>query len=331
MDIDIAKQIIKSHIEFQDIKIIDRHKGECNLIWILEIDKKKYVLRQKLAKPDYKQAEYEAGFLDALHEHELPIGVPRVIRSKSNKPYFEQQGKFFTLLTYVEGEKKYEWYSSNYGNEEVANGFEIFAKLHNVFADIHMDNPPKRDIIEIMENIPDLFNKAKKLKGSLVDYLIKNEPFLLKHANECRNALIKLGYKEQKKETVHFDIHFGNMLYKGDRIVGVFDFDWVCEQPFVWDFCKACFMMCGSFSHVGDENVWNNEQLKTALTSYNKYAKKELKDIKLMQELFRATAFHCIDFGLKTFIRNHDNDFNLHNLRNSVERLQNTDFSKLLL
>jgi Ser/Thr protein kinase RdoA (MazF antagonist) len=46
------------------------------------------------------------------------------------------------------------------------------------------------------------------------------------------------------QSVVHGDFHQGNLLFKGDRLAGVFDWDYACEHPRLKDIANALMFLC---------------------------------------------------------------------------------------
>ncbi|RYZ76224.1 MAG: hypothetical protein EOP04_32315, partial [Proteobacteria bacterium] len=54
----------------------------------------------------------------------------------------------------------------------------------------------------------------------------------------------------ERRTLIHGDFHFGNLLYEGERISGILDFEWSCAGDPLFDLCKLRDM----------ESTWNDSQ-----------------------------------------------------------------------
>ncbi len=54
---------------------------------------------------------------------------------------------------------------------------------------------------------------------------------------------------------IHCDFHPGNLKYKNNRVVGIFDFDWSKIDLRLFDVCMAINYFCGSWGETNDGDL----------------------------------------------------------------------------
>ena len=136
---------------------------------------------------------------------------------------------FWALFEFLEGEDKYSWTYTILTKKEFISVAEIFAHIHNCGLDfkkpLGIDRAQPR-IMEFMPTFKKIFTAfLERADARLCDRIFKDnfEPI-------CR-ALDYAGSFDVKFEgmpeiPIHCDYHPGNLKFRDEKCVGVFDFDW---------------------------------------------------------------------------------------------------------
>ena len=91
-------------------------------------------------------------------------------------------------------------------------------------------------------------------------------------------------------------------------------------------------MLCAGFEYSKGNNNFDNELLKLGLVSYNSFAEEKLTDIPLMQELMKVTSLFLIDWCIESYSKDTEREgYYLSFFKTAIDRLEQTDFSKLFL
>lgn len=306
--------------------LVEKHEGENNIIWIIDIDMDKYVLRENKVNISKKQLIFEARFLEELNKRKLPLKVPQIIKTRKGELFLDYEGRPFTLYRYIEGKKRYEWNSSDIPEEDIEKAYEILAKLHDAYSKISIDrNNEKPDIIAMLDSFYDNLIKISVPKGEYRSFLEENKPYVAESIRKVKLKLISLKYKDLPKYPIQADFHLGNTVWKDNDMVGLIDFDWSQYSTLEWDFCKSCKMICGNFRYSGENNDFDRKKLALALKTYNRHAERKLASIPLLQELLKVSSLFLINWSLEWFARNKDKEqYYLSFLKAGVERLRNS-------
>ena len=136
---------------------------------------------------------------------------------------------FWALFEFLEGEDKYSWTYTGLTDKEFISAAEIFAHLHNCWHGFKKPLGVDRAQPRIMEFMP-TFKKTftaflEQADDRLCDRLFKDnfEPI-------CRAldyaAPFDVKFQGMPEIPIHCDYHPGNLKFRDEKSVGVFDFDW---------------------------------------------------------------------------------------------------------
>ncbi len=178
---------------------------------------------------------------------------------------------FWALFEFLEGEDKYSWTYTGLTDKEFTSAAEILADLHNCGPDFN--KPPGIDRAQpsIMEFMP-TFKKTftaflEQADDRLCDRLFKDnfEPICstLDYA-----ASLDVKFEGMPEIPIHCDYHPGNLKFRDEKGVGVFDFDWSKIDYRLFDV---------ALSLVYFTSIWNDQatglrpgQFFLFLSTYNK-------------------------------------------------------------
>lgn len=139
------------------------------------------------------------------------------------------ESAFWALFEYLEGDDKYSWTDTGLTDKEFISAAEIFAHLHNCAFDFK--KPPGLDRAQprIMEFMP-TFKKSfsaflEQADDRLCDRLFKDNFEPIGRALDYGISFdVKL--EGMPEIPIHCDYHPGNLKFRDEKVVGVFDFDW---------------------------------------------------------------------------------------------------------
>lgn len=146
-------------------------------------------------------------------------------------PPENHQGRkaLWALFEFLEGEDKYTWTYTDLTDKEFVSAAEILAHLHH--CGHGFKKPPGADRVQprIMEFVP-TFKKTfsaflEKAHGRRCDRLFKDnfEP-ICKALDDAVSFDVR--FQGLQKIPIHCDYHPGNLKFRDEKGVGIFDFDW---------------------------------------------------------------------------------------------------------
>lgn len=184
-------------------------------------------------KPD--DIVFEHTLVNHLIEKEFNL-IAKVYATNQGNTYctrFEEdnlnQPIFYAIFEFLPGEDKYTWVDPQCSPKEVENAAITLASFHLAVADIipkGQRTEPK--IIDLLPQITNnLENYQPKLIPSIFDECLINKlPKVLSNCVATLDALKMVDDSDWPSIVIHNDYHPGNLKFKGEEIVGLFDFDW---------------------------------------------------------------------------------------------------------
>ncbi|MEM4230857.1 MAG: TIGR04084 family radical SAM/SPASM domain-containing protein [Candidatus Pacearchaeota archaeon] len=247
-------------------------------------DGKKLILKEYLEKN--KKISIELDFISYLHKLK-PKFYPKIFKTFNGKTYFKLNGKYFCLMSYIDGK----FLDSE--NFSINNFYEFGRRL----AEFHIDaknfkkrgTPKKKDLFQrlILKSekfFTDIVNFSKINKISRqIDLLIKNKRF--------------------KKGILHNDFTDWNVKFKGDSISGVFDFSDFSYGPLISDIATSITEICFS------RNILKKGAMIAFIKGYKSRREIPLEEIKFIPLLMEKRAIFIIKYCMEKFLTFYDNSY----------------------
>jgi homoserine kinase type II len=194
-----------------------------------------YFLRRYRIGTKQREIEFEHAIINHLQENEFDL-VAKVFPTKSGTTYLRQsleenndQEIFYAVFEFLQGEDKYTWVDPQCTQREIRNAATILASFHQTVADI----TPKGGRAEprILDLLPHIRNNLENYRQKVIptifdEYLHKNLPALVENCESTLETLKILDESDCPSIVIHCDFHPGNLKFRGEEIIGLFDFDW---------------------------------------------------------------------------------------------------------
>ena len=262
----LRQQLIEIMEEFYDLgrvqEVYEIFGGFVNRSYGLMIERdgirKEFFLRQY--KPGI--AEHEIKFEHALITHCAARGfniAARVIASRQGATYIKPPNSqsFFAVYEFLEGEDKYAWNNPALNDKEFVSASKMLATFHT--AAIGFD-PGKFQRVEppVRELLPTLSSGFKKCAQT--GSHSKFHCFFSDHLKNILESIDNFRIAEEDAPhmplcPIHCDFHPGNLKYKNNRVVGIFDFDWSKMDLRLFDVCMAVDYFCCSWDEKNDGDL----------------------------------------------------------------------------
>ncbi len=238
-------------------------------------ERKRYFLRK------YKQGigEEELRFEHSLIEHLVAAGSPvaRIHHTRSGKTYLhcreaddDTTGVFYTVFDYLPGEDRYSWVDPILTEAQLVDSASVLAQFH-IDAGGFVPNGKRVEprILELMPIIAEKWAEwPSQSKGTIFDARI-GERLEEVGANLAATlaTLHEPGMRSLPEMVIHCDYHPGNLKFSGDKVSGVFDFDWSKVDLRLFDLGLALWYFCTSWRGPEDGSL----RLDWAHTFLNAY------------------------------------------------------------
>ena len=215
--------------------------GQVNDNWIVKTDKGKYILRKIALDRSVREVKFEFEFLEFLRKNNFSYQIPNPIKSKEGKELIKFGKGIFWLYTFIEGKSSQKLNLARM--EEIA---KMMAKIHKL---------TKGLVIKYKKNWPDPYTinwqiswlkkemaLAKRTNSRLSNILLERKPEIEKYYKMIKTSKKKLMYERLEKHVVHGDFNIENILFEGDKAVGLIDFDNCKSEPKIRDITAFILM-----------------------------------------------------------------------------------------
>jgi len=197
---------------------------------------RRYVLRcRSLEHASKDSIAFEHALLHHLAERGLPVGAP--VRTLGGASYAESGGRVFELFPFIAGEP--------FDPTRPAQLREVAAtaaRLHRATAGFRRAKPSQGREDEpagLLRELPQLL--PADLAGGAVELLREVRACLA----ELDGVLGNRVYGRLPEVVVHGDLHPGNVRFRGDRVAGLFDFDWANRRERIRDVGDCILFFAG--------------------------------------------------------------------------------------
>ncbi len=211
--------------------------GTANANVMVETQTGRYFLKRR--NPKYARREFVT-YDHRLMEHLAPfaLGTPLAVPSQSGERWLEWDGAIYELYPYQEGDTL-----ESVSVAQLTVAGERLAAFHQAARSFTAPEgkawPRYHDPARIREGIREMDTALQeRLAAPDYDYL-----WNLVETLECEYPDSR--YDALPKTVVHGDYHPGNLKFKGDTVVGVFDLDWSTQQPRLLDLADGVFLFAG--------------------------------------------------------------------------------------
>ena len=260
---------VLSHYDLGELIRYDRdQRGTVNISYSVETLKDgrsgQYFLRRY--KPGIKREEIL--FEHSLINHVVARGgcpVARLHRARNGSTFYRRPEsaddpgeRFYAVFDFLHGEDRYTWVGPVCTNVELSNAGTLLAEFHNAVSSLEPEGQraePK--ILDLLELIADIWARApSKSKGTLFDqFLFEHFDLVSRSIAETRTALHEPTVATLQQVIIHSDYHPGNLVFAGDEICGLVDFDWSKVDLRAFDVALAVWYFCASWDGDNDGHL----------------------------------------------------------------------------
>ena len=226
-------RVVLDHYDLGELKSAQRvGHGFVNENWILETVHGQYFLKRR--HPDLRDPTVICA-QHALNKHLRQSGfpAPAILPSRSGETLLVLDNEYFEIQEYIEGSPYQDTNETHFRAAAVTLGL-YHACIHGFTPHPHCDlgilySPPIVD--ENLNSLTELWELERD--AALAEILQQLE------SHTADLAVYFSEHHELPWLVIHGDYHAGNLLFQGDRIVGVVDYDKARWQPRVVELAEA--------------------------------------------------------------------------------------------
>ena len=247
-----------------------------NQIWKLlsQPDSTGYFFR--ISKRDVKDdIAFEVAWMEILARSGVPVAP--LVKTSSGMP-FSTSPEVGTTTLFVEVPGKHLEFDKNTfpNQQQISSAAKALSDIHRISANVGVPYSRQRTIFTEL-------SRVEKIK----DMLDPQEPGTIEFLSAVNDCL-EWGKRQQFTPVlIHNDYRVGNLLFEGDEVAAVLDFDWSCVGPAIKDVAHAL----AEWSYPDGADAYNEAAFDTFLDSYNSVA---LKPVAKNGSLYRWIAFGCL-------------------------------------
>ncbi|PKM81218.1 MAG: homoserine kinase [Firmicutes bacterium HGW-Firmicutes-14] len=246
-----------------------------------EGEKLEFFVRKYSKGKQEKEVLLEHNMLIHAKKNGLDIAAAP-IRARNDKTYFkltedtgdEKLDWYFAVYEFLGGEDKYTWVENELTDEAYASSAEAIATFHNAVKDFDPNGMERVEpgILNLMPTLPKLFKEYTEM-----DVHNKFHSYFKNNLSRIIEIIDKLVIAEEDLvnlpvQAIQCDCHPGNMKYKDEKVVGIFDFDYAKMDLRIFEIGLALVYFCASWVEQLD-GVLHLDRCKVFLEAYNKKLK----------------------------------------------------------
>lgn len=200
--------------------------GSVNTHYLLATPRGKFLLKIDETKAE-AEVKREIDLLLFLRKHEFPC--PEPIPDRKGRHYRDWQGKYVSVYRYIDGHG----ITSKHAAPQIENAGRTLATLHGV-------GKAYKKGIENRFNFERIAEIYDEVRPRLPAYFKR----IIRTLDDERDYLEHYLEGKLPKGIVHGDLFPDNLLFKGQRIVGVLDFEAAGRGKFIFDMATAVNALC---------------------------------------------------------------------------------------
>lgn len=255
--------------------------GTANQNYLIADGGRTFILRRRNAKySSDRWVRFEEEYLNYLSGRDIPVPVP--VCSAGGRSWIRKNGNVYQLYTYLEG--------SGYEADnlrQMEQGGDFLGRLHRAVSDFAPANAkrlprydnPDHIVQAVRHTLKEHALQADSEEIELLDYVYKV-------AKEILLVMPDRRYSRLYKLVIHGDYHPANVKYSGDRVCGLFDFDWISMQPRMRDVVDGIIY----FSGVRSGGIDGSD-----IFSLTQPCRFDLTRIRLFADAYRAACHRPLD------------------------------------
>lgn len=275
-------------------------------------ERRTYFFRRYKRGVKEEELLFEHSVLQRLAKQGLDL-VAQVLTTRDGKTFVTQPAEdggapvYFAIFTFLEGEDKYTWVAPRCTPGEIKSSAQLLADFHRSIAGW----TPRGNRVEpkIMELLPLIDENVVRLQNKPIgrifdEYLAGNLSQIRREIEDVLNALRSAELVSLPQQVVHSDYHPGNLKFRDEQVVGLFDFDWSKIDYRLFDVALALFYFFTEWRGEAD-GALRLEDTALFLKAYqraltNRTGQTPLSELELcwLPWMLRASNIYVLNWGI---------------------------------
>lgn len=281
--------------------------GVHNFNYLLATGKGKYVVRiyaDSFSDRSAVTGKLEFRVLDHLRERGFGYQIPSPLKDASGEVVQENDGHYFYVYPFIPGEVVS---ADKLNVQKVARLGEALARYHEAVR--VLPNAPAQVECFDTARLQNLFEKAEKDQGEgeFAQEARKSAPFFSSILRRLQKYRFSSGVLP-----IHGDFSYDNMLWDGNKVTGIIDFDNVQFAARVIDVTRNLYDNCLSPLDASAELLGQNLNAYNSISTLGDSEKAHLHPVLLLRT--------CDPFRMALESKKMDEAKRLRNLRKAIRR-----------
>jgi homoserine kinase type II len=312
---------VLSHYDLGELIGYERdQRGTVNISYAIETQKDgrtgEYFLRRYKSGIKRDEILFEHSLIDHLVDHS-PCPVARLHRTRSASTFYmrpgqkgEPTGCYYAIFDFIHGEDRYTWVDPRCSNQELHNAGELLAAYHAAVSTLVCKGMrAEKKILDLLGEIATVWDQSPaRSKGTIFDrYLAENFDVVRRNIADTRAALAAPGVRSLPELVIHSDFHPGNLVFDGEEICGLVDFDWSKVDQRAFDVALAVWYFTTSWEGSSDGELRLNDA-RTFLDAYQRvllttsnYPALSPDELAVLPHLIAAADIYVLYWSLRDF------------------------------
>ena len=220
-----------------DLKIVRSLGGQARGTWLVRGTRQRFVLRTV-------GGEYEIMVLKHLARRAWPYGAPLMLPAADGTMSKEAAGRLWTLYPFIDGVSA----PARKTPAQAAELGHLVGSLDQLLAEVEL--PGAEFQLQLFTSPdPGLCTSPSLSEGERA--IVRSAQAWLETKRDSAAAALA----EMPTQTVHNDLHDNNLLFEGERLVGLIDFDSLATAPRVVDLQNALLFLLAEPANREEEIV----------------------------------------------------------------------------
>jgi homoserine kinase type II len=203
--------------------------GVTNETALIETTRGRFVLRRNQRRHGLQQLQQRHRLLEWLQRRAFP--APRLLRHHGNTTLLERDGRYYELATYITGDE------FDAGRPAQLRGVgSVLARYHRTVSD-YQPLPPAGVPRYAPSSLPGLIERV--ISRDVMAELVVETRWYERRAAELMQRCSDTAYAALPQCLIHGDLHRDNLIFRGDAVAALIDYDQVAVDARIVDLADA--------------------------------------------------------------------------------------------
>ena len=271
---------------------------------------KTYYLRQYKFGASTGEIRFEHALISHAIKNGFTIGAG-IVASTRGETFVQPANSrnMFAIFEYLDGEDKYTWDNPDLADAEFQSAGRVLAIFHNAVHDfnpggLQRSEPPILALWPLLAEKLAGFARQKKA-GKLQAYYGAHFQSVLDMI--ARSPFDTIAAEGLPVIPIHCDYHPGNLKWKDEQVVGIFDFDWSKMDLRLFDVAMAVIYFCSRWDDDHD-GEFRSDKCGLFLGAYQQQLHKSsglepltLAEQRLLSKMLDIANIYLIHWEVSTY------------------------------